>query len=356
MRTTSVMTETSVHPLRPRLTKLLYELADQNERHRVTQRDVKADARFPGISMVLAIFGVKKFDDILNELGLWPEHPSDNCLIRSLRRFYIQNNCAPTTKDSDNGWLPYSTNVYMRRFGSWNKALIAAGLPYKKASGGWTKHDPRWDGVTLETVVQYMQETFGEQGYLPTLLEYEAGDYLYPVVVCLRLSSTWGNLARLAGLHLKFQAQTPQGAPRATNDELLFYLLERYWDEQTLPTVQEYDNSHPKYPARIYYERFVNWSNVADLLGFRMASRAKDLSDLRDTVLLYLMIRYEDTGILPTIKDYKASNPEYSYELCVKLFKNWRQTAKLTGLTLASSIKSNGSHVITLGTKNSEAA
>lgn len=351
------ITSTVVHPLRPRLERLLYELADQNERHRVTRRDVREDSRFPGIVMMLGIFGVEKFDDILEELGLWPEHPSDDCLIWSLRRFYIQNGRAPTLRDAEQGDLPYSKSIYKRRFGSWNQALIAAGIPCLKPRGGWANHDPRWDDVTLEMMVQYFRDTFGGQGRLPTEGDYAAGGYLYPLSVCIRECETWENLSQLTGLPMALQFQKRPEALRASDDEMLFYLLERYWDEQTLPTIAAYNKSHPKYSAQAYCKRFGSWRNTAKLLGYRLASDPEDLSDLRDTVLLYLMIRYESTGILPTAKEYKASNPEYSYELCIKLFKTWHRTAKMAYLTpAADSAKSANEQAVVLDAKSNQAA
>lgn len=46
-------------------------------------------------------------------------------LIEELKRFYKENGRSPTTRDKlEYGWATFST-----RFGSWNKALISAGLP-----------------------------------------------------------------------------------------------------------------------------------------------------------------------------------------------------------------------------------
>ncbi len=53
---------------------------------------------------------------------------SDDELIEELRRFYKDNGRSPTTMDKLRyGWCTFST-----RFGTWNKALTAAGLPHNE--------------------------------------------------------------------------------------------------------------------------------------------------------------------------------------------------------------------------------
>lgn len=53
---------------------------------------------------------------------------SDDELIDDLRRFYKENGRSPTTRDKLRyGWCTFST-----RFGTWNNALTAAGLPHNE--------------------------------------------------------------------------------------------------------------------------------------------------------------------------------------------------------------------------------
>lgn len=332
---TSGITSATAVELQDQIAELLRKCARESERQRVTAKMVKTDRRFPVMLVILRAFDAKKFDDVLRAVGLWPEHPTHGELVRSLRRFYVKNNRVPTLKDAENGGLPYSVNTYTRSSGSWNNMLNEAGLPYRRATGGWKAHDPRWDNVTKKEAARYLRETFGATGFLPPMMEYEAGNYFYPTCVYIRLFHTWGAAARTAGLQLV--RHLPTNSPsRVPDEDLLLWLMIEYEDTKILPSAAQFRKSNPKYSYAQYCKRFGGWRKVAELIGYRLASDVAQEKYDPDRAILYLMVRYETTGILPTAKAYKASNPEYSYELYIKLFKTWRRTAKLAGLRLAS--------------------
>lgn len=317
--------------MRDQIATRVCEIAKEAPRERVTRRMIERDKQLPSLTMILWAFEATKLDEVLRALELWPERPEPDELIWSLRRFYIKWQHSPAIRDTEVGNLPYSANAYTAKFGTWNKALESAGLPYRKAAGGWAHHDPRWDNVTRAEAIRYLRRTFGEKGVLPTIEDYEKGKYFYPVYVLTRLFRTWVGVAKAA--HLRRATQD-----RVSDEEILRELERLYGDTRILPTVEDYTKSNPKYTYALCCQRFISWRELAKRLDYRLASKLPNSEYSAEKVLAYLKERYKETGVLPLGRTYKASEPKYSYELCAKLFGNWRNTAVRAGLRLESDI------------------
>lgn len=319
--------------------RTLQKKAEEEGAYRFNLTEIKRDARFPPLSIIFTYFNVKRFDEILRAAQLWPQHPTKDELIISLRRFYIQNGRSPRQVDACEGRLPYHLRRYVGDFDGWNNAIREAGLPvYTPRGAGAGIRLDIWDDVSDDELIWYLKDTFADIGFLPAANTYKVGDYKYPHGLYLRRFGSWKIVAELAGLRTALEEQALKMAAKL--DDMLLYLMVRYEDTKVLPTSADYAASNPKYSLGAYCRHFGGWKQVADLIGYTIATRSKEERPgwSNDDLLLYLMVRYEDTGILPYMREYRQSNPKYSLELYVKRFGSWKNVAKLTGLVLKSSL------------------
>lgn len=94
-------------------------------------KDVKADGAMPPISAYYAVFGA--WDEAQKAAKLFPTmlRHSKTELIYLLRKKAKELGETPTMMDFDVDPEVPSNSVFIGAFGSWNNAILAAGLPIK---------------------------------------------------------------------------------------------------------------------------------------------------------------------------------------------------------------------------------
>jgi hypothetical protein len=89
-------------------------------------------------------------------------HFSDKRLLELLREFSLRHGKTPAARNAGKNGIP-STTTYLVRFGSWNKAILAAGLQPLR-DGAYTGPNKYTEGELLAALRAFAQRL----GYIPT--------------------------------------------------------------------------------------------------------------------------------------------------------------------------------------------
>jgi hypothetical protein len=111
-------------------------------------------------------------------------------LLESLRDLAERLGCAPRTGDVDKDLHTPSSSTYMRRFGSWLKALKAAGI----------QPGPRQTGYSCDELLDSLRMLARELGRAPTGREMSAREDLPHATTYWKRFGRWNAAVRAAGL------------------------------------------------------------------------------------------------------------------------------------------------------------
>jgi hypothetical protein len=171
-------------------------------------------------------------------------------LLQSLKSFYILNNRAPTVRDFRGNPDYPNSNTIASKFGSWNNALILAGLKTNNSPG-----IPYYD-CTEEGIIKAIQNFVEKYDILPTSKQFINSDGKYPSNHSVRrIFSTWNAAIEAAGFTPNIQ--NGYGVDTYGLDKHLYRSqAEAYFVDNYLYKKYKYI-IEPKYPEP--YNRYYDW-------------------------------------------------------------------------------------------------
>lgn len=182
---------------------------------------------------------------------------TDEELLEYLRLFNKEKGRTPKTRDFyDNIKYP-SSEVYRKRFGSWNKALVLAKLQVIRPTN-------ISDEELLESLIHFSEEN----GRSPKKAEFNNNSRYPNYSMYQRRFGSWSNSLRVAGLRINNCLDT-------TDDELLEFLVQFFKENGRSPTQTDFNKSR-KYPNYCAYRyRFGGWQKALKLVGLDIDSMVK---------------------------------------------------------------------------------
>ncbi|MFA7030583.1 MAG: hypothetical protein WC179_09930 [Candidatus Cloacimonadaceae bacterium] len=230
-------------------------------------------------------------------------------LISELHRFVKQYEKNPTLETFGADKSYPSSTVYARYFGTWNKALIEAGLEVNN----FTEYTP-------ELLISELYRFIEENDRIPTFNDM-CGNNGYPhATTYSSYFGSWTNAVKVAGIDKKDFMKTH-----------LISELHRFVDnEGHIPSAPEMKREWG-YPAKNTYARyFGTWNQAlveAELELHRPTYTEDDLLDI--------LIDYYDTyNKTPVSSDFTGENGYPSSVTYSEKFGSWNNALKLAGLDI----------------------
>lgn len=193
----------------------------------------------------------------------------------------------------------YSSDTQKSRFGSWNRAIEAAGYTPNVVSS-----------LTQQELLDDLQQTADKLGSVPTTADQNAHGNFCPQTFKNKFGS-WNQAIKQAGYEPNLR--------KDITDEELLEDLRRVGDAlRSSPTVADYD-SEGKFSRKTVTKRFDSWNQALKQAGFRLNKEApcEDLvADLKEVG--------RSLGRVPTVEDYRRHG-KYSTTLISERFGSWNK-------------------------------
>ncbi|WP_317176023.1 homing endonuclease associated repeat-containing protein [Halomontanus rarus] len=191
------------------------------------------------------------WNNALMEAGLDPncliDIPREELLIE-LHRIHNQLDRSPT-KEEFAEMACYSAEPYKRTFGSWNDALRDTGLPMNKR-----------DKIPKEDLIDELTRVAEKLGETPTREQMKRFSRFYPTIYSKRFES-WNEAVQEAGLEPVIQLNIGY-------DELLKHLENLIDDLGHVPTKEEL-HKYGDYSEQPYRSTFGSWNDAIRELGYQ---------------------------------------------------------------------------------------
>ncbi len=186
-------------------------------------------------------------------------HYKDVELLEFLRKSEREKGRSPASRDFDNNPEYPGSSTYVRRFGSWNKALKMAGI---------VPIESRGYQYTNEELLEFLRKFERKNGRSPIEEDFNSNsEYPGPKTYQRRFGS-WNKALKMAGLHINVFTN-------CTNEDLLGYLTKFYEEKGRPPVVEDFIGNH-EYPSfRIYQYRFGGWQKALRLVELDVDSMVR---------------------------------------------------------------------------------
>lgn len=214
------------------------------------------DHKYPSSTTYFNYFG--SWNRAIEMAGLWDKRivkdVSDDKLLECLIEFYKENGRTPTEKDfSGNPNYP-NYNMYIYRFGYWNRALVMAGLQVNYL----TK-------ITDKEMLDYLKFFYKENGRVPKKKDFD-GNPNYPAcMMYVNRFGRWNRAIEMAGLQVNMFT-------KLSDKEMLEYLKLFYKKNRRTPRMKDFE-CNPNYPScNVYVSRYGSWQNALKLVDLDIDS------------------------------------------------------------------------------------
>lgn len=255
--------------------------------------------------------------DIMSRVGRsW--NLSDDDLLEMLRKLAREIGRTPTVEDVNRcRWMPHS-EMYVLRFGSFNKALIRAGLNVNHNTD-----------ISNDEMIEKLKWFASKLGHVPTTKEVNACDELPSShLYTKRFGGSYTKAIIAAGFNVK-------GFRFKSNDELLDMLREFSKEKGRSPTIEDVNTCEWLPSCTLFCKRFrvKSWNDILKMAGLKANRRSpKRLSD--DELLTLLKKKAESLGRAPTRREVE-NDPNMPSTTQYKRFGGWNKALLKAGVPKA---------------------
>jgi len=287
------------------LTGLLIKFNEKNGQP--TIRKLKEAKDFPHPHIYMQYFG--SWNNALEESGFNVNHRvyDEEELLQDLKQFHVELGRNPTCEDMRKNEKCASAHTYIKKFGSFTKALEKAGLNTKK-------------GFLKEDLLNFIIKAKEELGHTPTYREFDSLEGYPCARTCADKFGFWNKALKEAGLK-------PTKESAYTKEYIINHLKKiarDIGDQYTRDTLNFVDGPHPS----TVVNHFGSWDNAIKEAGLRKFEPG--YSD--DELVGYLGKLTENLGKIPTFKDMWKAEGYPGPMTFVRHFGSWNGALEESGL------------------------
>jgi len=253
------------------------------------------------------------------ELSRLPRNCTNEEIIAEVKRVGSLIKEGPISGKVFNQYAKVSRDTARKRFGSWKRVLIAAGLEHRYADRPELKK-ARTQKLTDEEIIveiQRISKLLGKESVAMEDFMKHSSIEMHPESVRRRFGS-WGSLMGKAGLRL-----SPEYHRRYSNEEYFENLLNVWTYYGRQPLYRQID----EYPSRIssgaYENRFGTWRKALEAFVVRMnedetENKEADTIENKSVDILELEKEIKRKNTIPKREDRRAINLSLRYKVLVR--------------------------------------
>lgn len=252
--------------------------------------------------------------EMLKNVRTW-HHLNPEELISSLQDLAKQLGRSPYVTDVGKNGLP-AFQAYANAFGSWNKALKAAGLELNTNRGEYTEERLLWD----------LRDLAEELGRTPVKRDLK-GRKTASVRKYVQVFGSWNDALKAAGFTIN--------QSKDISDQALIDYMHDYVERLGyLPTTSEYlADESVTYSYYVYLNHFGNWKNVMKL-ACSDGVRVYKTHNTKEQLAIELRDFTMELGRLPMRKEVDDNKKLASSETYSRHFsRRWKEVLRLAGAT-----------------------
>jgi len=254
-----------------------------------------------------------------------PERLPTERLLTDLKQVATNVDAPPTTKEFD-AHSEYAASTVIRRFGSWDDALEAAGLDSEMPRGSRANDDPSQAlQIPDEELLSSIRELAAGSDP-PTLQEYR-DDGTYGAQTLYDRFGSWNNAVEAAGFDTRDpESKVPKGD--------LVSELKRLSVDGDPPSAADM-RQNGEYWVSTYRDRFGSWNDALNAAGFDPSDKRAATEPNRTELLEALQELATEHGERPT-QTVVTSDSEYSVYAYKTKFGSWSNALEAAGFDPSS--------------------
>ena len=241
---------------------------------------------------------------------------SNDVLIENLKEFALGLGHTPTQKEMrEKG--PHASSTYVSRFGTWNEAVQEAGL------------EPNIQGSkpSDQDLIDELERVAAVLGRIPTQEEFEQESELSTSTYYTHFD-TWKAAINKGNLEEKYDLLSGFDI---SSEDLLDEIKRFVSVLGRAPTIAEM-NELGAYSERTYRRRFGSWSRSLERAGVEESERERDKTQITEQELIAaLQALANELGRSPSFEDMRNSG-KYGAATYLYRFGSWNQALRAAGL------------------------
>lgn len=289
----------------------------QVNHNRISQNLYATTIDKPSVDAISARFG--SWNQALEKAGLpvYKRNPdkkpveksktySDEFILSQLRRCYEEHGNVSMKTYSNAGYKPGRTLI-AKQFGSWNKAVQAAGLDAVSNHSKQFSH---------EDIFQQLRECYEENDNFLSMDIYVASNRSPKVATIIKYFGSWNEAIKQAGLQpnaSNIELYTDEDILNALRD---FYLRNGHYISTTL-----YQESGTRPGLPVIQKRFGSWNNALSAADIPL-NKEMEQKYTKEEIIRVLRDFYENNGII-TREFYMLSGQIPHLHTIINYFGTW---------------------------------
>ncbi|MGO9976907.1 MAG: homing endonuclease associated repeat-containing protein [Solirubrobacteraceae bacterium] len=272
--------------------------------------------RFPPQSLVTRQFG--SWNRALRAAGFdrpRPPEVSDEQILAGLRAYHRDHGTSPARADWRRAGLSPNISTIEQRFGSWNAALTAAELAPRRVSRDWSDPD----------MIEGLRRFAADHGR-PLRASDRVGSlsvYPSPALVVTRYGSLSAGI-RKAGLQ-------PGNPPPVTERDIIRALRDFRREHRRSPTSSEWSRTRRRPAAETIIRHCGSWAAALTLASLNPPDRVSRGPD-RDHIIARLRAYEREHGAPPSVSEWRRRRLRPGVKPIYRQFGSWPAALAAAGL------------------------
>lgn len=240
---------------------------------------------------------------------------SDGTLLENLKEFAFDLNSTPTQKEMRQEG-PHASSTYVKRFGTWNKAVRKAGLEPNTQGSKFSDQDLIDELERVATTLGHIptQEEFGEKSEVSVSSYYNHFD-------------TWKSAIKNGDLEERYD---PPSEFDISTENLIDEIKKFESVLDRAPTIAEMDELGA-YSERTYRRRFGSWSRSLEKANVNNQQKQDKTRISKQKLIVALRTLADELGRSPSFEDV-WNHGKYGAATYLYRFGTWNKALEAAGL------------------------